>query len=245
MTTGTAFIAQGTGNIVGGSNSAIVFTGTSGGQNVQNLRIDGKISSSADLATTFSDNVINVSGSATFGSTSVNTMDFYGPNGGSLTISDNISSRDLTYGGTLDLNLLNLASDDIMADYTSFQLFGAGGVAASNSVSGSFSAVTFTGTGFYSSISGNPWHLAETGNQYETAYGGGVWLSDWTTSGQRFIFSQNTGVLTVVPEPSTIVFASIGIVMLGWHTWTRSRRKARMSLVEDHMRRLDIARGRV
>ena len=60
----------------------------------------------------------------------------------------------------------------------------------------------------------------------------GDWISTWNTDHQRLIFSQSTGTLTVVPEPSTIVFAGIGIAMFGWSTWTRRRAKARRQVIE-------------
>ena len=55
------------------------------------------------------------------------------------------------------------------------------------------------------------------------------------------IFAQNAaalppaianGQLTVVPEPSTIVFAGIGLAMFGWSTWTRRRANARRQFIE-------------
>lgn len=45
-------------------------------------------------------------------------------------------------------------------------------------------------------------------------YGAGVWQSSWTTVGgesRKLIFSQPTGVLSVVPEPSTFVMAGAGL----------------------------------
>jgi hypothetical protein len=35
-----------------------------------------------------------------------------------------------------------------------------------------------------------------------------------------------------VPEPSTIVFAGIGIAMFGWSSWTRRRAQARRKMIE-------------
>jgi len=151
-------------------------------------------------------------------------------------IIDSLSGNSLTYGGTMAFTFNDENPADVYTEWTVFDY---------TTKSGSFAGVTLTSTNpDYSSISGGAWHLAQNGNQYETAYGAGVWLSDWTTGNQRFIFSQNTGVLTLVPEPSTIVFAGIGVAMLGWHTWTRSRRRARMKALEDHVRRGDGVTGR-
>ncbi|MFM7291338.1 MAG: PEP-CTERM sorting domain-containing protein [Planctomycetia bacterium] len=76
----------------------------------------------------------------------------------------------------------------------------------------------------------------------------------WTTTGQiaglgpmdGFLFSTVDTTITVsgqpvtvvagtlyaVPEPSTIVFAGIGVAMFGWSTWTRRRANARRRAVE-------------
>jgi len=40
------------------------------------------------------------------------------------------------------------------------------------------------------------------------------------------------GTLYAVPEPSTIVFAGIGMAMVGWSTLTRRRAKARRQAIE-------------
>jgi hypothetical protein len=60
----------------------------------------------------------------------------------------------------------------------------------------------------------------------------GDWITGWNSDQQRLVFSQSTGSLTIVPEPSTIVFAGIGMAMFGWSTWTRRRANVRRQAIE-------------
>ena len=76
------------------------------------------------------------------------------------------------------------------------------------------------------------------GNVNFTQIEAGVWQSDYLGNGQQFNFITTTGnsgvagTLYAVPEPSTIVFAGIGIAMFGWSTLTRRRAKARQQAIE-------------
>ena len=61
------------------------------------------------------------------------------------------------------------------------------------------------------------------------------WESPYLGSGREFAFftsGPNAGVLYAVPEPSTMVFAGIGMAMFGWSTWTRRRSRARLEAIE-------------
>jgi autotransporter-associated beta strand protein len=89
-----------------------------------------------------------------------------------------------------------------------------------NALTGDFTSVTMTGTYgtvSFSKISAASWQSTYLGNgrQFE-----------FFTSGPR------AGVLYAVPEPSTIVFAGIGIAMFGWSSWTRRRAQARRKMIE-------------
>jgi autotransporter-associated beta strand protein len=56
------------------------------------------------------------------------------------------------------------------------------------------------------------------------SYGPGVWQSSWTTVGgesRKLIFDQATGLLVVVPEPSTISLATAALVLEGLRRWRR------------------------
>jgi len=61
------------------------------------------------------------------------------------------------------------------------------------------------------------------------------WESPYLGGGREFAFftsGPNAGVLYAVPEPSTMVFAGIGMAMFGWSTWTRRRSRARLEAIE-------------
>ena len=120
-------------------------------------------------------------------------------------------SSSLTYGGLLSLTL-----SGSYADQTSFGLF-----SGFTSQSGSFSSIILSavGTDF-------------DGKTFTQDGATGDWYTGWTANNQELKFSQSTGTLTVVPEPSTIVFAGIGMAMFGWSTWTHRRARARMQVME-------------
>lgn len=61
-----------------------------------------------------------------------------------------------------------------------------------------------------------------------------LWVSTMATDGRYMIFSQTSGDLVVVPEPSTFVFAGIGGALAGWHLMKqrRSRQRARWVAIE-------------
>jgi hypothetical protein len=132
-------------------------------------------------------------------------------------------SAPLTYGG-----LLNLTLSGSYADQTSFGLF-----SGFTSQSGSLSAITLSATGSpYSGLTFSNFTNTSLPDQTYYNLASGDWITGWNTSHQRLIFSQSSGTLTVVPEPSTIVFAGIGVAMFGWSTWTRRRAKARRQAID-------------
>jgi hypothetical protein len=55
-------------------------------------------------------------------------------------------------------------------------------------------------------------------------YASGVWTSDTTVNGQYLEFTQSTGNLVVVPEPSTIAMTLAGLACGGWQVLRRGRR---------------------
>ena len=121
------------------------------------------------------------------------------------------NTGNLNYAGTLALTL-----SGSYADYTDFNLFT--GFATET---GGWNAITLD-------AAGSPY----AGLAFNTPSVDGVWYSTWTSDHQRLKFSESTGTLTVVPEPSTVVFAGIGMAMFGWSTWTRRRAKARRQFIE-------------
>jgi len=136
-------------------------------------------------------------------------------------------SPSLTYGG-----LLNLTLSGSYADQTSFDLF-----SGFTSQSGTLSGISLDATGSpYAGLTFQSFNAFSGSEQtFLTQHFGvqaGDWLTGWNSSNQRLIFSQSSGTLTVVPEPATIVFASIGIAMFGWSTWTRRRARARQQAID-------------
>lgn len=120
-------------------------------------------------------------------------------------------SSSMNYGGTLALTL-----SGSYVDQTTFDLF-----SGFTTYTGTFSAITLSATG-----------SDYDGLTFSGADANGDWLSTWNGNNQALKFSQSTGTLTVVPEPSTIVFACIGMAMFGWSTWTRRRAKTRRQAIE-------------
>jgi hypothetical protein len=121
-----------------------------------------------------------------------------------------------TFGGALTISMDYTPTTfgtnaPYFTDGNSWALFNSG------SFAGDFTSINMTGV---------------FGNVNFTQIESGVWQSDYLGNGQQFNFITTTGnsgvagTLYAVPEPSTIVFAGIGIAMFGWSTLTRRRAKA-------------------
>jgi autotransporter-associated beta strand protein len=131
-------------------------------------------------------------------------------------------SSDLNYGGTL---ALTMSSDTTVYDEgTVFNLF----TGFTGSPTGNLSAVTlnavdtdYNGLTFQSFDS-----ISAEGQSFLNAkYGlvSGDWLSSFNDDDQALVFSQSTGKLTVVPEPTTCAMALAGLAYGGWHMVRRRR----------------------
>jgi hypothetical protein len=143
---------------------------------------------------------------------------------GSLVDFDQIlTSGTTTFGGALTISMDYTPTTfgttaPYFTDGDSWALF-----SSDNGFAGNFTSITMTGT---------------YGNVNFTEIESGVWVSDYLGNGQQFNFITTTGAsgvagtLYAVPEPSTIVFAGIGIAMFGWSTLTRRRAKARLQAIE-------------
>ena len=120
-----------------------------------------------------------------------------------------VATNNIAYGGLLQLTMSGSYSND-----TVFQLFQFG------SESGDFSSLTMAG-------GSSPYAGLTVGAIGTGGYGVDAWVSDWTTpsapNGQRLVFYQNTGVLAVVPEPSTYAMALAGLACGGWQMYRRRR----------------------
>jgi fibronectin-binding autotransporter adhesin len=120
-----------------------------------------------------------------------------------------IATNNIAYGGLLQLTMSGSYAND-----TVFQLFQSG------TESESFSSLTMVG-------GSGPYAGLTFGAMGTGGYGADAWVSDWTTpsapDGQRLVFYQDTGVLAVVPEPSTYAMALAGLAYGGWQMMRRRR----------------------
>ena len=114
-----------------------------------------------------------------------------------------IGSSTLNYGGTLALTMADTTSYN---NGTFFNLF----TGFTGSPTGDLSAVTLNAVG--TDFDG----LTFTGTD-------GVWTSTRTANDQALVFSQSSGTLTVVPEPSTCAMALAGLAYGGWQMIRRRR----------------------
>jgi autotransporter-associated beta strand protein len=140
----------------------------------------------------------------------------------------------LTYAGFLDLNF---TSSTTFEEGVSFLLFNTNDVGTFTGDLAGINTTTTTGASPYAGLTFASFSSFSGDEQafLTTRFGAqaGDWISSWNGAGeQRLIFSQANGTLTVVPEPSTIVFAGIGLAMFGWSTWTRRRASARRQVLE-------------
>jgi hypothetical protein len=119
-----------------------------------------------------------------------------------------------SYGGNLNLTLLgtytNTGTSPTLANPTSFVLFNP----TASIATGGFTTVT----GLYA---GTPLTFSEVGA------GSGYWASNAIVGGpedgQYLVFEEDTGVLMVVPEPSAVVIAGVGVALAGWRMARRRK----------------------
>jgi hypothetical protein len=113
----------------------------------------------------------------------------------------------ISFGGNLNIDWAQVGSSTF-TNYTAFDLFDGG------SYAGNFSSVALVGaTAPYASLG-----FTQNGSEWSTqAFVGEGGQSQW------LVFQSQTGNLVVVPEPSTIVFAGLGVAMSGWTMWKKRR----------------------
>ena len=119
-----------------------------------------------------------------------------------------ITSGTLNWGGNVALNLTNLGE---VANGSSWDFFNDGG--------------NFTGA-FAGDLNGLTLSASSIYNGLTFSKSGSLWTSTATPGGQQFTFNETTGVLAVVPEPSSIAVVGMGLAMLGWRRLALRRRAA-------------------
>ena len=237
--------------ITGGNNSA--FTGT--------LSVDAgsmRLTTGVDQAnivvnnggTLYSANVltdggagsitVNSGGTLTPGENAV-TREAGGIGYGAFTVTNNTT---LNAGSSVNLGVGDLINFDQILTTTGTTNFG-----GALTISMDYTPTTFGTSPTF--MDGDQWALFQSGsfagdftsinmtgvygNVSFTKVDADRWQSSYLGNGQEFSFftsGANAGVLYAVPEPSTIVFAGIGIAMFGWSTLTRRRAKARRQAIE-------------
>ena len=114
----------------------------------------------------------------------------------------------LSFGGTLDIDFSGSTAESFGT--------GAGWLLFQGVVTGttSFSSVLLDNVDPSSPYYGLTFHAVANGD---------FWTDASAVNGQQLVFYRDIGQLVVVPEPSTIVFAGIGVAMCGWTMWKRRR----------------------
>jgi hypothetical protein len=200
--------------------------------NSNNTNLHMRVASGATISGMGRINAIDIrsGGSLTPGGTAATSY-------GTLTVgtSETSNASFIVSGGTASTIAMGISGTSRGTTYDSLVVTGTG-----NQYGGGLLALTFddstqyaVGTTFdlfefpSSSPSGNLGAIRVTGGPYDgLAFGGpteGLWVSSVNSVGQHLVFSQLTGDLVVVPEPSTLVFAGIGAAVSGWTGWRRRR----------------------
>ncbi len=118
----------------------------------------------------------------------------------------------MAFGGDLQLDLAGLGTSTYYQFQAEFPLF----QFAANASSGTLASISsINGTGPYAGLSWN--RVAADGTWYSSQFSGGQ-------PGTYFSFSERSGTLAVVPEPSAMVMAAVGVVGGGLLSWWRKRR---------------------
>ena len=166
-------------------------------------------------------NVANNSGLISNGAgDTLNTTNFVQGSGGSILMnaeSDLTSSRvngNFELNGAMELQGVGLGTSTF-AYGTTWALF-SGANFTSGSASPLNDASNFSAFAMTPASSGSPYYGTFT--KY-----GQEWTSPQASDGTYLVFQAASGNLVVVPEPSTMVFAGLGVAMSGWTMWKKRR----------------------
>ena len=122
-----------------------------------------------------------------------------------------VALGNVNYGGTLAIDFTTAG----FANFDVWQLF------SGNSFSGNFSSITATGS--YGTLTFNDLGTGEwkaTGGLLAADQSLSFYVDNSHAIGGRY----QAGQLVLVPEPSTIVFAGIGLLVVGWQRLAKRRR---------------------
>jgi autotransporter-associated beta strand protein len=140
-------------------------------------------------------------GSLTLNGGSNTNLDIAGSSVAGTDYDQVVVSGGMTYGGNLNLAFTNGSEFAVGTTLNLFNLGGSigGDLASVNATGGAYGGLTFTNDG------------------------SGVWWSTDTASKQFLKFTQATGNLVVVPEPSTWAMGVMGLAMAGLSEFRRRR----------------------
>jgi len=158
----------------------------------ENSTLNGTNSITGTVGTT-----VTFEAALVLGGSNSTTLDVAGPG-----VADRyIVNGPLTYGGTLNLDFGNRTT--LFEQGTIFQLFSFSGTTA-----GDFTTIrTVDASGSYANLTFSPSPFV---------------AGEWTTgiiagSGNQYlVFSENTGRLVALPEPSAVAMAALGMGLAGW-----------------------------
>jgi autotransporter-associated beta strand protein len=182
--TGTTTVTAGTLLINGSTATGSAVTVASGATLGGNGTVGGNTVINGTLAPGNSPGLLTFSGNLTLNGTTA--LQVTGLTRGSQYDAVNVGTQ-LTYGGILTVDFSNTFSSGANFNFFDF-----------GSKTGSLSSIAFTGS--------------YVGSLTETSLGSGVW--NGTVGGQDFQFLNSSGVLSVVPEPSTWAMVVGGFAML-------------------------------
>ena len=220
---GAAFGTQigGTGAVTTAANTSLTLpTGTVAGP----LSVSGTLTPGLNLVRT-----VTTGTNMTLGSTAFTRMDV-GSDITSIAAGVNydqfVVAGNMAFGGVLQLNLasLNFPNDQLETYLTKWNLFAQSG----SNFTGNFSSIVVIGgtsgtnqddtTFDYTNMNGT-WTLVD-----------GKWrspdITDPAVAGQYLAFDEAAGELVVVPEPTGVVIAALGVAMAGWQIARQRRSRA-------------------
>ena len=178
---------------------------------------------SLDSAPSFRDLTIGAAGSlgglpnrdpdVFFGATGTGTLDLKNGSNSYFAVKNDAeydqfaTTGTISFGGTLNVDWAQVGSSTF-ENYTTFDLFNG------STYSGNFSSVSLAGAAApYDTLT-----FTQFGTEWSTQpFVGQGGQQQW------LVFQSQSGNLVVVPEPSTIVFAGLGVAMSGWTMWKKRR----------------------